>query len=45
MIGPRVYYAMAKEKMLFSGLGSLSQRFGTPAKAIVFRLSSQFSIS
>ena len=34
MIGPRVYYAMAKDKMLFSSLGSVSERFKTPAFAV-----------
>lgn len=34
MIGPRVYYAMAKDKMLFGSLGSVSERFKTPAFAI-----------
>jgi len=34
MIGPRVYYAMAKDKMLFASLGSVSERFKTPAFAI-----------
>jgi APA family basic amino acid/polyamine antiporter len=38
MIGPRVYYAMARDKMLFSGLGSVSKRFHTPAFAIILQI-------
>ncbi len=38
MIGPRVYYAMAKDRMLFGILGSVSERFGTPAFAIALQV-------
>ena len=38
MIGPRVYYAMAKDKMNFSFLGRISSRFGTPSLAIVIQI-------
>ncbi len=38
MIGPRVYYAMARDRMLFHVLGSVSDRFQTPAFAIVLQV-------
>ncbi|HPA73651.1 MAG TPA: amino acid permease [Spirochaetota bacterium] len=38
MIGPRVYYAMAKDRMLFSILGTVSERFRTPAFAIMLQV-------
>jgi len=38
MIGPRVYYAMAKDRMLFHGLGVVSDRLGTPAFAIILQV-------
>ncbi|TAL33746.1 MAG: amino acid permease [Spirochaetes bacterium] len=39
MIGPRVYYAMAKDNMMFQSLGRLHPRFETPALAIVIQMS------
>jgi APA family basic amino acid/polyamine antiporter len=38
MIGPRVYYAMAKDRMLFQSLGTVSERFQTPAFAITLQV-------
>ncbi len=38
MIGPRVYYAMAKDKALFSVFGNISQRFNTPILAIILQI-------
>ncbi len=38
MIGPRVYYAMAKDRMLFQVLGSVSERFQTPTFAILLQV-------
>ncbi len=38
MIGPRVYYAMAKDHMLFGILGTVSERFQTPAFAIFLQI-------
>lgn len=38
MIGPRVYYAMAKDRMLFGFLGTVSERFRTPAYAIMLQV-------
>ena len=34
MTAPRVYYAMAQDKLFFAGLASVHPRFGTPAIAI-----------
>lgn len=34
MIGPRVYYAMAQDHIIFEGLAKVSDRFHTPAFAI-----------
>lgn len=34
MIGPRVYYAMARDRMIFQNLAHESTRFNTPAVAI-----------
>jgi APA family basic amino acid/polyamine antiporter len=34
MTAPRVYYAMAQDKLFFAGLASVHPRFGTPAVAI-----------
>ncbi|MCX7678233.1 MAG: amino acid permease [Spirochaetes bacterium] len=38
MVGPRVYYAMAKDHMLFGFLGTVSERFQTPAYAIFLQI-------
>lgn len=38
MVGPRVYYAMAKDHMLFGFLGTVSERFQTPAFAIFLQV-------
>jgi APA family basic amino acid/polyamine antiporter len=37
MIGPRIYYAMAQDGVLFKGLGRVHPTFGTPAAAIVLQ--------
>ena len=34
---PRIYFTMGKDKVFFSWLGDLHQRFNTPVKAIVFQ--------
>ncbi len=38
MLGPRVYYAMANNNMIFSLLSKISNRFGTPLYAIVLQM-------
>ena len=35
LVGPRVYYSMANDGLLFRWLGAVHPRFGTPARAIV----------
>jgi APA family basic amino acid/polyamine antiporter len=35
LVGPRVYYAMAEDGLLFRWLGAVHPRFGTPGHAIV----------
>jgi APA family basic amino acid/polyamine antiporter len=37
LCGPRVYYAMARDGLLFSRLGDIHPRFRTPYKAIVLQ--------
>lgn len=37
MTAPRIYYAMAKDKLFFSFLADVSPRFGTPYKAMLFQ--------
>jgi APA family basic amino acid/polyamine antiporter len=37
MIGPRIYYAMARDGVLFQGLSRVHPRFETPARAIVLQ--------
>ncbi|MDX1495529.1 MAG: amino acid permease, partial [Longimicrobiales bacterium] len=37
LAGPRVYYAMARDRLLFPWLGELHPRFGTPHRAIVLQ--------
>ncbi len=37
LCGPRVYYAMARDGLLFGWIGSVHPRFGTPHKAIVLQ--------
>jgi APA family basic amino acid/polyamine antiporter len=37
LAGPRVYYAMAKDGLLFEWLGEVHPRFGTPHHAIVLQ--------
>ncbi len=38
MLGPRVYYAMAKNKMIFHSLAKVNQRFKTPVNAILLQM-------
>lgn len=38
MIGPRVYYAMAKDNMIFSALSRVNPRFHTPTVSIVIQM-------
>lgn len=35
LVGPRVYYSMARDGVLFKALGSVDARFGTPGPAIL----------
>jgi APA family basic amino acid/polyamine antiporter len=37
LTGPRVYYSMAKDGLLFKWVGDLHPRFGTPHKAIILQ--------
>jgi APA family basic amino acid/polyamine antiporter len=37
MIGPRIYYAMARDGVLFKGLSRVHPRFGTPTAAIMLQ--------
>jgi APA family basic amino acid/polyamine antiporter len=37
LVGPRVYYQMAQDGLLFRWLGAVHPRFGTPARAIVLQ--------
>ncbi len=34
---PRLYYAMARDGLFFRGVGAVSERFGTPARAIAMQ--------
>lgn len=38
MVGPRVYYAMAKDRMIFQSLSKIHPRFETPYLAIIFQM-------
>jgi len=38
MIGPRVYYAMAKDNMIFSALSRVSPKFHTPTISIIIQM-------
>ncbi len=38
MVGPRVYYAMARDGMIFKSLSKVSSRFETPALAICIQI-------
>jgi APA family basic amino acid/polyamine antiporter len=37
LCGPRVYYSMARDGLLFRGIGVVHPRFGTPHRAIVLQ--------
>ena len=37
MLGPRIYYAMARDGVFFHGLARVHPRFGTPVSAIVLQ--------
>lgn len=37
MIGPRVYYAMARDRMIFHSLGRVNKKFMTPDLAIIIQ--------
>jgi APA family basic amino acid/polyamine antiporter len=37
MIGPRIYYAMAQDGVLFKSLGRVHPKFGTPTSAIILQ--------
>ncbi|HZD39794.1 MAG TPA: amino acid permease [Terriglobales bacterium] len=37
MIGPRIYYAMARDGVFFSGLSRVHPTFGTPTSAIILQ--------
>ena len=37
LVGPRVYYQMAQDGLLFKWVGAVHPRFGTPARAIVLQ--------
>ena len=37
MIGPRIYYAMAQDGVLFKSLSRVHPRFGTPTSAIILQ--------
>jgi APA family basic amino acid/polyamine antiporter len=37
MAAPRVYYAMARDRLFLSSIGALHSRFGTPARAIILQ--------
>jgi APA family basic amino acid/polyamine antiporter len=37
LVGPRVYYSMAQDGLLFRWLGAVHPRFGTPGRAIVLQ--------
>jgi basic amino acid/polyamine antiporter, APA family len=38
MVGPRVYYAMAKDRMIFQSLAKIHPGFGTPYLAIIIQM-------
>ena len=38
MVGPRIYYAMAKDRMIFHALSRVHPRFGTPYVAILAQM-------
>ena len=38
MVGPRVYYAMAKDRMIFNSISKLHPRFETPWRAILIQM-------
>ncbi|HEX7024876.1 MAG TPA: amino acid permease [Gemmatimonadales bacterium] len=37
MVAPRVYYAMARDRLFFEGIAQVHPRFGTPARAIMLQ--------
>ena len=38
MIGPRVYYAMARDHLFFKSVGNIHGKYGTPFASIVFQV-------
>lgn len=38
MVSPRVYYAMAKDRLFFKSFGKLHPRFGTPHRATIIQI-------
>ena len=37
ILGPRIYYAMAKDRLFFEGIGHVHPRFKVPTRAIVLQ--------
>ncbi|UCF36920.1 MAG: amino acid permease [Acidobacteriota bacterium] len=37
LTGPRIYYAMSRDRLFFRGLAEIHPRFGTPARAVLIQ--------